>query len=260
LKQVAEDVSVSMRRLFVTTPECEVISRTSVVGEVAQPENELRYQFKAEPYSSHSLLMSEFPLNGKGLRVLDIGCWHGYIAALLADRGYSVTGVDFPGTPHHDRMCFVAADLNVGLPQLFESFDFILCADVLEHVRDPQQLLRECQGLLTPGGRLIASLPNSGNIYFRLNVLFGRFPQDDRGLFDRTHVHFYTWDGWRNLFTAGGFQLTAVRCSGMPFGLATPRWANSLPVRALERASFELAKAWKTLFAYQFIVNSERKS
>ena len=80
-----------------------------------------------------------------------------------------------------------------------QSFDYIVCADVLEHLRDPLRMLRDCQARLAPGGTLILSLPNSGHWYFRWNVLLGRFPQHDRGLFDRTHLHFYTWDGWVEL-------------------------------------------------------------
>jgi hypothetical protein len=45
-----------------------------------------------------------------------------------------------------------------------------------------------------------------------------------------------------------------VRSSGVPVGLALPRWEGSAPVRALERLSFETARWWKTLFAYQFVV------
>ncbi len=44
-------------------------------------------------------------------------------------------------------------------------------------------------GALAEGGRLVASLPNSGNLYFHLNILMGRFPAHGRGLFDRTHLH-----------------------------------------------------------------------
>src|ERR1700730_12203532 len=140
-----------------------------------------RYQLKAGPYSSHTLLLAELPLRGEGLRVLDIGCANGYLAEILAERGFSVTGVDLPGTPHPGGVHFAEADLDKGLPPLEGQWNFILCADVLEHLRDPLALLMDCRKRLAPGGALLASLPNSGHAYFRWQVLLGRFPQHDRG-------------------------------------------------------------------------------
>jgi hypothetical protein len=102
----------------------------------------------------------------------------------------------------------------------------------------------------------VASLPNSGNLYFRLNVLAGRFPQQDRGLFDRTHLHFLAWANWVELFAASGFAIEQCRSSGIPVGLAAPRFADTLAVRAAERLSYELARCWKTMFAYQFVVTA----
>ena len=215
-----------------------------------------RYRFKPRPYSSHVLVLSEFPRRGEGRRVLDVGCAGGYLAEILAERGFSVVGVDSPGVPRPESIEFVEADLDSGLPPLNGRFDFIICADVLEHLRDPLRLLRECRERLAPGGVLVGSLPNSGNAYFRWNVLMGRFPQQEQGLFDRTHLRFFTWDGWTRLLAEAGFRIETARFSGVPVGMALPRWADRAPVRLAEWASFQLARIWKTLFAYQFIVRA----
>lgn len=215
-----------------------------------------RYQFKPGPYSSHALLLGEFPRHGDGRRILDIGCAGGYLAEILAQRGFSVTGIDLPGTAHPSGIHFVAADLDEGLPSLDGCFDYIICADVLEHLRDPGRLLQQCRERLAPGGALIASLPNSGHAYFRGHMLVGSFPQHDRGLFDRTHVQFYTWRGWVDLLARAGFLIETLHCSGVPVGLALPKWEGSFWVRALERLSYESARAWKNLLAYQFIVRA----
>src|ERR1035438_1553264 len=96
-----------------------------------------RYQFKPGPYSSHALLLREFPRQGDGRRILDIGCAGGYLAEILAQRGFSVTGIDLPGTAHPPGIHFVAADLDRGLPALDGSFDYIICADLPEPRNDP---------------------------------------------------------------------------------------------------------------------------
>src|SRR5262249_9620570 len=182
-----------------------------------------RYEFKPGPYSSHTLLLTEFPDRGEGLRVLDIGCAAGYLSEILADRGFRVVSIDWPGTPHPATVEFSGADLDGGLGPIEGLFDYIICADVLEHLRDPHRLLLECRDHLAPGGTLVASLPNSAHWYFRWNVLMGRFPQHERGLFDSTHLHFYTWDGWVSLLARSGFEIRKVGSSTVPVGLALPR-------------------------------------
>ncbi|HUO29199.1 MAG TPA: class I SAM-dependent methyltransferase [Bryobacteraceae bacterium] len=217
------------------------------------------YQLKDSPYSSHGLLLASLPADGAGRRVLDVGCAGGYLSAILASRGYRVTGVDSPGAAcagFPESVELLEADLDLGLPVLTGAFDFVICADVLEHLRRPAMLLRELHGVLARGGKLAVSLPNSGHAYFRWTVLRGRFPAEDRGLFDRTHLHFYTWRGWKDLFSAAGFGIESVRCSGVPIGLALPGWEGSPMVRGLERMSYESARWWKEMFAYQFIVTA----
>ena len=151
--------------------------RVIMVAMAATAEGTSRYQFKAAPYSSHKLLLTEFPERGEGRRVLDVGCAIGYLSEILAQRGFAVTSIDWPNSPHPPTVEFAGADLDNGLPPLRGQFEYIICADVLEHLRAPVELLKECRARLAPGGMLVGSLPNSGHFYFRWNVLMGRFPQ-----------------------------------------------------------------------------------
>ena len=216
------------------------------------------YRLKESRFGSHMLLLDALPVSGAGRKVLDLGCCNGYFAALLAERGYRVTGVERPeghGPGFPDHVCLIEHDLERGLPCIDERFSFVICADILEHLRNPLELLRQARELLEPDGQLAASLPNSGNFYFRLNVLVGRFPKQDKGLFDRTHVQFFPWSGWVDLFEDAGLRIKDVRSSAVPFTLAlrtAPAWLTN----GLEWVSFQAARMWKTLFAYQFIVIS----
>ncbi|MBK5293857.1 MAG: class I SAM-dependent methyltransferase [Acidobacteriia bacterium] len=215
------------------------------------------YTFKESRYSSHSAVLAQLPQPGNGRRVLDVGCAGGYLAGILASRGYQVTGIERNGGTGPDfpkEVRLIEADLEQGLPTLDGPFDVIICADILEHLRRPDLLLRQLRALLARNGVLVASLPNSGNLYFRLTVLSGRFPQEDKGLFDRTHLRFYTWEGWQALFSGAGFGLQQVLATGIPVGLAYPGHESSLAVRVAERLCYDMARVWRTLFAYQFVV------
>jgi len=216
------------------------------------------YTLKPQAHSSHSLVLQLLPENGHGMKLLDVGCADGYLSRLFAARGLSVTAIDAPSSRERDLpagIAFLEADLDRGLPPLDGVFDFVVCADILEHLRDPEVLLRQIRAKMPARGRLIASLPNSGNVYFRLNVLFGKFPQHDRGLFDRTHLHFYMWQGWNDLLSQSGFRITAVRSSVIPFCLAMPEHPGL--GAALESAYSVAARVWRSLFAYQFVVVAE---
>ncbi len=220
------------------------------------------YTHKASPYSSHSLLLSCLPAEGRGRRVLDVGCASGYLAAILAERGYDVVGLERSGaygTQFPQNVRLIEADLDAGLPSVPGRFAYVICGDILEHLRDPQSMLEQLAQVLDQDGVVIASLPNSGNLYFRLVVLSGQFPQEDKGLFDRTHLRFYVWKGWRDLFESAGFSLDAPKVSGIPVGLAFPKWDGTALVRGLESLSHTLARIRPSLFAYQFVVTARRR-
>ena len=134
----------------------------------------------------------------------------------------------------------------------------VVCADVLEHLVRPEDLLSRIAGWLAPGGRLFVSLPNVANASVRGALLLGRFPYADRGILDRTHLRFFTRATGRELLEAAGFRIDAVRPTAMPYELALPAlgrrpWRG--PVRAFASGT---ARVWPTLFAYQFVYEATK--
>ena len=107
-------------------------------------------------------------LKGKEqLDVLDVGCGAGILAESLASSGYRVVATD-PAVKnikiarHHAAEMGLAIDYHEGLiEQLdFNTFDAILVMEVVEHVPDVQDLLRQCIKRLKPGGHLFIATIN----------------------------------------------------------------------------------------------------
>jgi 2-polyprenyl-6-hydroxyphenyl methylase/3-demethylubiquinone-9 3-methyltransferase len=97
----------------------------------------------------------------QGLKVLDIGCGGGYSCEFLAERGAIVSGIDqsqecIIAAQSHAKTKQLAIDYQYGyaesLPYGDRSFDVVVCVDVLEHVANPQQTVREIHRVLKPGG------------------------------------------------------------------------------------------------------------
>jgi 2-polyprenyl-3-methyl-5-hydroxy-6-metoxy-1,4-benzoquinol methylase/Skp family chaperone for outer membrane proteins len=133
-----------------------------------------------------------------GQRVLELGTGPGTVTRILHAKGCKVTGVEMdPETlatcaPFCERT--VQANLEDpqwAAPLAGERFDAIICADVLEHLRDPRPLLNQLHGFLKPGGSVLMSLPNASHLTVVASLLGGRFPYQKNGLLDHTHLKFY---------------------------------------------------------------------
>lgn len=90
---------------------------------------------------------------------------------------------------------------------VFAPFDAIIFADVLEHLVNPWQVLRQMHSLLAPGGHVLLSLPNVAHWSARLNLLRGRFDYTDGYLMDRTHLRWFTFRTAKELAEQAGFRV-----------------------------------------------------
>jgi hypothetical protein len=78
---------------------------------------------------------------------------------------------------------------------------------VLEHLVNPEQVLRQVRELLSPGGRVLVCVPNIAHLRIRLKLLFGRFEYESTGIMDMTHLRFYTYSTARRLIESAGFRI-----------------------------------------------------
>ncbi len=220
-----------------------------------------RYAWKEIPGSSHALLRERILALPPGRRLLDLGAAGGHLGRAVRGRCAYLAGVEPDPTLPPD--CREGYDdwrstdaLSAG--SWDAPFDAVVCADVLEHLPRPEELLARIREWLAPGGFLFVSLPNVANVTVRAGLLLGRFPYAEKGILDRTHLRFYTRKSARRLLEEAGFRVLRVSATAMPYELAVPalgRAPLSGPVRAFASGT---AKLWPTMFGYQFVLEAQR--
>ena len=152
-------------------------------------------------------------------RILDLGCASGALGAALKERQKAtVVGVEIDrrfaadASARLDRV--VTADVEAFLagPIPAEApFDCLVAADVLEHLVDPWDVLSRASRLMAPGATAVISVPNVTNWYSLWRVIRnGRWPLDDEGPFDRTHLRWFALDDALDLVRGAGLQPVAI--------------------------------------------------
>lgn len=217
------------------------------------------YELKRFKYNSHYWVLRFLSGAGRPLRVLDVGTSEGNLGAILKEQGHSVAGIESNSAAaqkaraHYDS--FHVGDIESYDFPYREEFDYILFADVLEHLRDPVSVLRRSLPSLKPTGELIVSIPNVANIAIRTSLLFGRFDYRDRGILDRTHVRFFTLASLRRMMEDASCRILELVPTPLPVQLVLPM-TNHKIFDPLHELHYVLVRFWKTLFAYQFVVRA----
>jgi 2-polyprenyl-3-methyl-5-hydroxy-6-metoxy-1,4-benzoquinol methylase len=147
-----------------------------------------------------------------GQRVLELGTGPGTVTRILHDKGCKVTGVEMDSDTLATCAPFCERTLLANLedplwwePLGNEKFDVVICADVLEHLRDPRPLLEKLPSFLNEGGCALMSLPNASHLTIVASLLGGRFPYQKNGLLDNTHLKFYGREDLDALLRECGF-------------------------------------------------------
>lgn len=164
-------------------------------------------------------------------RVLDVGCGEGNYASYFKEKDAAfVAGVEIDSkaaASARERMDFVwEGPVEDEMPFEPGQFDLILCADVLEHLTDPWEVLKKLRALLAADGYLLASIPNLryAPVLYNL-ILKGQFNYRPSGVLDSTHLRFFTRSTMKNLIEESGFEILKWGSSPLP---AKYSWWNKL--------------------------------
>lgn len=221
----------------------------------------IRYQYKSFYGSSHWWALRHCAPLPSSTRVLDVGSGSGAIGMELKKQGlkelYAIE-IDAEARTHvKDIYKETVSDVSAFTGH---TFDLILLLDVLEHMTNPFEYLGTMVSMLSPGGKILISLPNVAHWSVRLPLLFGVFDYYDRGIMDRTHYQFFTRKRVRQMLRG---EPLLQRCTfdssiePVEFLLPETIWNNPL-FRAISAVRLAIARVLPGFFAFQHLVLVER--
>jgi SAM-dependent methyltransferase len=149
--------------------------------------------------------------------LLDVGCGAGGLGRGLRAKGFAarLIGVepdaDLATHAAHYYDAIHRLDIEAASPPIEAgTLDVLVYGDVLEHLRDPWGVLKRDAALLAPGGTLLICVPNIEHWSFCARLLAGRWRYEPMGLFDRTHLRWFTRDAMKDAIEAAGLKPVEV--------------------------------------------------
>ena len=219
-----------------------------------------RYPIKFSKYSSHSVIRGYIYCDTNdqsNYSLLDVGCSTGGLYDLLPKERIEYVGIE----PHEaDYLEGRSKNLNImnmsvetALSRLTTKFDFIVFADVLEHLSKPTEVLTSIQHLQKSNSKILISVPNVAHFYVRLSLFFGNWRYTKRGILDETHLRFFTRRSILHAVKLSGYEITELTCTPIPLEPIAPRLPNWL-FKILDEINFRITKIYPRLFAFQWVL------
>ncbi|MDP8217458.1 MAG: class I SAM-dependent methyltransferase [Candidatus Theseobacter exili] len=151
------------------------------------------------------------------IHILDIGCGFGEMGKKLKERrNVEIIGVEKDEkAAKRARNCLddvISGDIEkLKLPYKEGYFDCIIYGDILEHLIDPWQIVKEHVYYLKNGGYCIASIPNISHYKIIQSLIKNRWDYLKAGILDKTHLRFFTKNSIYSLFYDAGYMIEETR-------------------------------------------------
>jgi 2-polyprenyl-3-methyl-5-hydroxy-6-metoxy-1,4-benzoquinol methylase len=204
-------------------------------------------------------------LQPRGRTILDVGCGEGALGAALRAAGAAeVVGVELDAQAA--EVARSRLDVVVGgdagsapVPREAGHFDYLIFADTLEHMADPEAVVDRFLPLLAPNGRVVISVPNMRFLPVLLRLLFDRWSYRDSGIRDRTHLRIFTRGSLASMLLAKGLEIERLERNYRLFEdqSSIGRW-GALVTRIVQSTIAPLL--FKNLLAFQYIAVARRRA
>ncbi len=149
--------------------------------------------------------------------ILEVGCGNGATGALALSEGccgryVGIELFDQAATEARDVLSEVVTGNVETLTFDWQpaSFDAIIFSEVLEHLVEPGKVLKNLARFVRPGGMLLASSPNISHWRVIRELIMGRFRLQDQGVFDRTHLRWFTPETFAGMIADAGFSVEEI--------------------------------------------------
>lgn len=176
-------------------------------------ENRLTYK-KDESYKDSLECRQLCEWVGKDKRVLEIGCHTADLGKEIKKNGNYVVGIDYNKEAINIAKNVIqeAYVLDLETEEVFfcktDKFDVVVCNQVLEHLRNPDDVLTKIKKILHPNGYLIVGLPNVCNAKDRFNITWGKWEYTETGVMDKTHIHFFSYNSAYSFLLGNNLKIT----------------------------------------------------
>lgn len=168
----------------------------------------------------------------EGSSVLDVGCWEGALGNfLIEEMACTVDGIELnleaaKKAQQSYRNVNICDLDNFDISSFSEQYDYIVCADILEHLRNPNLVISQLKKLLRPGGKFVISLPNIAYGGVLADLHLGKFDYRKTGILDDTHLRFFTRSSAIELLNKSG--LSVKKLATVQMELERSEFSNSL--------------------------------
>ncbi|MDX1583312.1 MAG: class I SAM-dependent methyltransferase, partial [Thermoanaerobaculia bacterium] len=189
--------------------EAETIHRTLSGATIAVAEDAYIYRYAPQQSMPRLDLLELIPTDVGS--VLEIGCGEGILGGRIRDRQDArVVGIEIDSRAAsiaRDRLDRVwASDASEALIEIDERFEWVVGGDVLEHLADPWEFLRQLKRVVTPDGKLLLSIPNVAVWPVIAELLRGRFDYAYAGHLSAGHLRFFTRRTIEETIEMGGWE------------------------------------------------------
>jgi SAM-dependent methyltransferase len=165
-------------------------------------------------------------VNPKAKRICEFGCGAGAMARAVKEKSPGVyyvgvelvaeelakgaTILDFSLVRNLDQIADWDQDAELSHALPLDFFDHVIFGDVLEHLYDPAKALTEAARRLKPGGSALVCIPNVQHWSVFRNLVMGRWPRDEAGLFDKTHIRWFALGDMVELLQRAGLVVESI--------------------------------------------------
>lgn len=204
----------------------------------------------------------------KNSKVLEFGCANGRMTKYMKDKlncEVDIVEIDYEAgmeaAKYANKKCLGTTEGNIENYHWYDmlsnsKYDYIIFADVLEHLYYPARVLRKCSNLLKDEGKILTSIPNIAHNSIIIGLINDKFTYTNVGLLDNTHIRFFTEKSFISMVNNIGFIVASEEVLVAKVGEIEVSTDYSMVNKAVQRT----LKNRKKGDVYQYIFELQKKS